>query len=318
MDLVTGVTGQDGGYLAELLLQSGRRTIGLVLPGEKLPAWVLELQARGLGLAACDLREPGEFRQLLRELKPERVFHCAAVSVPQQAARNAQVSQQINITSVEVLCDWLRREAAEARVLTVSSSAVFGPAVEGPCDESFASQPEGEYAQQKARVRQLAVETRARGLFCACAIPFNHESPRRPDSFVLPKVCRAAASISLGRQQSLELGALSPSRDWGYAPEYVQAMQWMLDVPEPHELVLATGEAHSVQELVELAFSLGGLNWKEHVSSDAGLIRPGDAQLSVGNPRRAYVELGWEARTKFEALVRLVFEQLRSELAAAR
>ncbi len=307
MDLVTGITGQDGGYLAELLLAAGRRTVGLVMPGESMPAWVTELQGRGLGLAACDLAEPSALRQLLRELKPERVYHCAAISVPLEAAANTQRSQQVNVTSVEVLCDWLRREAHDARVLAVSSSTIFGSSSEGLFDETSPVQADGEYARQKARVRELATEARGRGLYCACAIPFNHESPRRPDSFVLPKVCRAAARISRGRQNGLELGALSPIRDWGYAPEYAQALQWMLDVPQPLELVLATGEAHSVQELVETAFGLAGLDWRAHVSSDSSLLRPLDPQSSVGNPRRAFVELGWEARTRFSELVGLIY-----------
>lgn len=313
MELVTGVTGQDGGYLAELLLAAGRRTVGLVMPGETLPPWVTALQSQGLGLAACDLAEPSNWRLLLRELKPERVYHCAAISVPQEAANNARVSQQVNVTSVEVLCDWLRREAHESRGLVMSSSAVFGGGADAPLSETSPLNPQGEYASQKVRVLELAREARGRGQYCACAIPFNHESARRPDSFVLPKICRAAARISRGLQNKVQLGALSPQRDWGYAPEYAQALQWMLEVPEPQELVLATGEAHSVQEAVELAFGLADLNWRECINSDNALLRRDDPQVTVGDPKRAFIELGWEARTRFQALVKLLFDAALAE-----
>lgn len=312
MDLVTGVTGQDGGYLAAQLLAAGRRVVGLVMPGEALPPWVIELQAQGLGLSACDLADPSSFRHLLRELKPERVYHCAAVSVPRAAAADTRLSRLVNVTSVEVLCDWLRRDQHDARALVVSSSAVFASSPE-PQDESSPSLPLSEYGRQKTEVRQLAAEARGRGLFAACAIPFNHESPRRSDDFVLPKLCRAAARISLGLQHAVELGALSPRRDWGYAPEYTQAMQWMLEVAQPLELVLATGEAHSVGELAELAFAAAGLPAAEYLRSSSELLRGDDQSISVGKPRRAFMELGWEARTQLAELVALMVKAARSE-----
>jgi GDPmannose 4,6-dehydratase len=307
--LVTGAGGQDGSYLTEQLAAGGTQVVAAVHPDEPLPQYALELRERGMcELVACDLTDPVAFRQLLRFHQPERVFHLAAVSHPVVCERDPQRSRAVNVTSTEVLTDWVRRDSHATRALVISSAAAFGQAEQSPQSELTPMQPLDEYGRQKQEVRRLATQARQDGRYVACAIPFNHESPRRPPEFVFAKVCRAAARISRGRQSELRLGNTAARRDWGYAPEYVTAMLWMLDVEEPLELVLATGEHHSVQELVSAAFAHVGIEPAEHLASDATLFREDDPPALVGDASRAWQELGWEAKTRFAALVRLMME----------
>ncbi len=312
--LITGVGGQDGGYLAEQLAASQTPSLGLLAPGEAVPSHLMKLQSNGqIELAACDLADHAAFRQLLRSVQPDRVFHLAAVSHPPTAERDPAASRAVNVTSLEVLLDWMRRDRHDARLLTVSSAAIFGLPDSQPQDERTPARPVNEYGRQKLQVRQLAAEARTAGLFAACAIPFNHESPRRSEEYVFAKVCRGAARISRGMQQQLSVGNLRARRDWGYAPEYATAMSWMLEIERPTELVLATGEAHSVEELVAAACARAGVEVGRRVTSDPTLVRGDDAPELVGNARRAWEELGWEAATRFVDLVALMVDSALTE-----
>jgi GDPmannose 4,6-dehydratase len=307
--LITGIAGQDGSYLAELLTREGEEVTGLIHPGQEIPPYLQQLHdASPLQFLPCDLADPHAFRLLLRELAPERVFHFAAVSNPAACEADPAGSRQVNIVSCEVLLDWQKRDQHGARVLLMSSAAVFGDPLEQPQREATPPNPSGEYGRQKQAVRDLAAAARDEGHFAACAIAFNHESERRPESFVFAKVCNSAARIALGQQTELRLGPLTPRRDWGFAPDYVQAMAWMLDVPQPLELVIASGEAHSIGELAELACATVGLDSARHVISDepsAGAHVRG-ADVSQGDPTLAQRELGWEPRTRFAQLVPLL------------
>lgn len=304
--------GQDGSYLAEQLIAAGMQLTGIVHPRRELPVYVENLREHGAcELLAVDLADPAAFRHALRSYQPERVFHLGAVSHPLACEEDPETSRSVNVTSVEVLLDWLRRDRPEARVLTVASSAVFGKPDGGVLDEQSPADPQSEYARQKQAVRELAAAARDQGLFVACAIPFNHESPRRTEDFVFTKICRSAVRIAARRQDQLALGNMSVKRDWGYAPEYVTAMAWMLDIDTPTELVLATGEAHSVLELAKLALSSLGLEPNEHIVSDPALARSGDVAEMVGDASRAWNELGWEATTKFTELVRMMVDAAR-------
>ncbi len=310
--LITGVCGQDGSYLAEQLIAAGRQVTGLIHPHETVPPYITELvKTAKLELAPCDLAEPASFRHLLRRLAPERVFHLAAMSHPLACEREPELSMQVNVVSVEVICEWQKRDKPEARVLLPSSSAVFGEPAQSPQTEETPSNPKGVYAWQKQQVRSLAEQARTAGLFTACPILFNHESPRREENFVVPKVCASAARIAAGGQSTLRLGNLHVRRDWGYAPEYTVAMAWMLDVPEPLELVLATGAAHSVEDLARLAFAAVGLDWREHVESTVELQRGGEQATIVGKAELAWQELGWEAETRLPKLVELLVAHYR-------
>ena len=309
--LITGINGQDGSYLAEQLQAAGHVPTGVIPPHEPVQPYLQDASGKPLyRLEHCDLAEPAELRKLLRALKPERVFHLAAMSFPPQCEREPELSRKINVTSVEVLCEWLHRDSPASRALVCSSAAVFG-AAPVPQSEATPAAPGNEYGRQKQRVRELAAQARKDSLFVACAIPFNHESERRPERFAFAKICCGAARIARGKQELLELGNLDPVRDWGYAPEYVQGLSWMLDMPQPLELVLATGEGHSVRELVDAAFAEAGADPALFVRADPGLLRGHDPSRSVGDPARALEELNWEAHTKFADLVkRLVRAQL--------
>lgn len=320
--LVSGVSGQDGSYLAESLLArppeggDGRplRTIGVVKPGDPIPAYVAGLQRKGLGLAACDISDSGAWRRLLRELAPQRVYHCAALSLPAQVNESARLAEQVNVASAVALLDWQAKDAHRARVLLVSSSSVYGRPSVAPQDEDTPAVPVDEYGRQKQRLRELAREAREAGFYTACAIPFNHESPRHGEDFVLPKICRGAARIKLGRQDLLRLGDLSAQRDWGYAPEYAQGLRWFLEAQDPIEAVLATGEAHSVGEALGQAFSLLGLDPERQAAWDAALMRPNDFSASVGDASRAKRELGWSPKTRFAELVPILVQAALDEL----
>lgn len=307
--VITGISGQDGSYLAEQLLAAGERLVGLIMPAEKLPPYVEQMHRLGsCEFVHCDLADPAALRHFLRTFKPSRVFHLAAISQPAACEANPVLSRTVNVTSVEVLCDWVRREQPSARVLLSSSSAIFGDGSRESNNEASAISPINEYGRQKAQVREIAAHGRAEGHYIACAIPFNHESERRPEQFVFAKICNSAARISKRRQESLSLGDTSSVRDWGYAPEYVTAMRWMLEIEQPTELVLASGEGHSVAELVQTAFGYLDLDVRRYVSMDPALVRKADPHHSVGNPAKAWEELGWEATTRFEALVQLMID----------
>ena len=297
------MTGQDGSYVAELLVRTDAKVIGTLDPHSSIPAYNDRLQRSGkLSLLACDIGDTVAFRHLLRELQPNRVFHLGAISTAREAADNAVISQRVNVASVETLIDWVKRDAPGARVLTMSSAAIFGDSP-GPHNERTPTRPMDEYGRQKLLVRDLSTDARRAGLYFACAIPFNHESPRRDERFVFAKVCRGAARIARDAQTKLVLGNLEARRDWGYAPEYCEALVSMLMTEYPQELVLATGEAHSVRELVEAAFSKAGVaDLEEHVESDFMLQRAADYDL-VGDSSRAGEVIGWQARTKFLELV---------------
>jgi GDPmannose 4,6-dehydratase len=302
--LITGVTGQDGSYLAQQACAMGHSVSGLMDPREPIPPYLLGPGGQPLcHLEPCEMADPAMFRKALRALRPNRVFHLAAMSFPPSCDKDEAVSQQVNVTSVEVLLEWLHRDSPASRALVCASSAVFGSSP-APLDETSPEQPVNLYGRQKQRVRLLARQARASGLFVACAIPFNHESERRPELFALAKICFSAARIARGTQARLDLGNVEPVRDWGYAPEYTQAMWWMLDLEHANELVLATGEGHSVRELVDCAFAEAGISPQDYVQHDPVLARGAEINTSIGNPARALEELNWEAQTKFDALVR--------------
>lgn len=306
--LITGVTGQDGSYLAEQLARASGQVMGTLDPHSTIPPYVEKLQRNGkLSLLTCDIADTSAFRHLLREFSPSKVFHLAAISTATETAHDTELSSRVNVASVETLLDWLKRDAPGARLLTMSSAAIFGES-RGPHSEATPPQPVDEYGRQKLHVRELSAVARSAGLFVACAIPFNHESPRRDDRFVFSKVCRGAAHIRRGEQGKLALGNLEARRDWGYAPEYCEALVAMLETEQPAELVLATGEAHSVRELVDAAFATAGITeWEPHVESDFMLQRAADYDL-IGDAALANETIGWRARTKFTQLVELMMK----------
>jgi GDPmannose 4,6-dehydratase len=315
--LVTGVCGQDGSYLAEQLLTAGHEIVGVMAPGETIPPYVGALRESGAcELVACNLAAPADFRHLLRLRSPDRVFHLGAVSSPAACESHPSGSRRVNVASVEVLLDWQKRDMPEARLLVASSAAIFGMPRQSPQDETTPVNPLGEYARQKLAVREAAAAARKAGAFVSCVIPFNHESPRRPEQFVFAKICNSAVRIAKGEQKQIELGNLHSRRDWGYAQEYATAMAWMLDIDEPTELVLATGEAHSVQELAQAAFARVGLEAAKCIASNPALSLAEDPPELCGKPDKAWTELGWEAQTRFAALIDLMIGAAQAGVSA--
>jgi GDPmannose 4,6-dehydratase len=308
--LVTGIGGQDGSYLAELLLGHGYEVFGTVLGSpEGLPD--------GVQLVELDLADA------IRELKPDETYHLASVSFVPASWEDPVGTSSFAAASVATVLDTLRREHPEGRFLNAASAEMFGLPRETPQTEETPVAPITPYGASKAFAHFLTGAFRRQyGLHATSAILFNHESPRRPEHFLTRKVSRGAAAISLGLEEELRLGDLTARRDWGFAGDYVRAMWLMLQADEPDDYVVATGDAHTVEEFVTAAFGHLGLDWRDHVRYDESLSR-GAAELPalVGDPTKIRERLGWEPEVRFDELVRMLvdadLEQLRSQAAAS-
>jgi GDPmannose 4,6-dehydratase len=299
--LITGVTGQDGSYLAELLLERGYEVHGLVRRDAETAASV--------HVHVGDLRDRDSLAAALEAARPDEVYNLAAASSVAASWEDPALTGEITGVGVARLLEAVRTTCPEARLFHASSNEIFGPGRKGSADEATPLAPRTPYGAAKAYAHHLVVGHRdAYGLYCCNGILFNHESPRRGEQFVTRKITRGAAAISLGQADELRLGTLETRRDWGYAPDYVEAMWLMLQRVEPADYVLATGEAHSVRDCVAVAFSHVGLDWGDHVTLDDEFKRPAEAEPLVGNASKAREELGWEPRTGFEEMIRLMVE----------
>lgn len=300
--LVTGVTGQDGSWLAEQLLAEGSQVFGLVRPGRRA-------DIPGVVLLEGDMRDAASLRRAVDAARPEEVYHLAAATFVPGSWDNPDEVFDINAAGVERLATALLDSGAGARLCHASSAEIFGPPTGRPQDEDHPLLATTPYGRSKVRAHRSVARLRSEhGLFACSAILFNHESPRRPPSFVTRKITMAAAAIARGSTQPLVLGHLEAARDWGYAPEYVAAMRLMLRAAEPRDYVVATGRAATVREFAALAFARVGLDWREHVRSDAGLGRPDDTAARIGDPSRIRRDLGWKAVTTLEELVALMVD----------
>jgi GDPmannose 4,6-dehydratase len=306
--LITGIGGQDGSYLAELLLGKGYDVFGVVREGGTFPN--LDAIRDRIELIEADLLDQGSLVRALRQTEPREIYHLAAPSfVPQSWERPVETAEFAAVGATAML-EALRTTAPEARFYQASSSEIFGHPRERPQTELTPLSPLTPYGVAKAYAHFIVGSYRERyGLHVSSGILYNHESPRRPTTFLPRKVANAAAAISLGRQDSVQLGNLDACRDWGYAGDYVNAMWLMLQQEEPGDYVIATGELRSVRDLVERAFARVGLDWQEHVRVDESLQR-GKAELHdlVGNPAKAHEQLGWTREVAFEQLVDLLVD----------
>jgi GDPmannose 4,6-dehydratase len=303
--LVTGVGGQDGSYLAELLLGHGYEVFGTALSSpEGLPD-------------AVELVH--DATQAIRELKPDETYHLASASFVPASWEDPVGTSRFATESAAGLLDALRREHPEGRFLNAASAEIFGVPRETPQTEETPVAPITPYGAGKAFAHFLTGAFRRQyGLHANSAILFNHESERRPEQFLTRKVSRGAAAISLGLEQELRLGDLTARRDWGYAPDYVRAMWMMLQADEPDDCVVATGEAHTVEEFVAAAFQHVGLDWREYVRHDESLSRgAADSPELVGDPTKIRQRLGWEPEVRFEELVRRLVDADVAQLQAA-
>jgi GDPmannose 4,6-dehydratase len=309
--LVTGVTGQDGAYLAGALLNKGYRVFGAYRRSSTQNFWRLEHLGikEQVELVPFDLLDMGSIVRAIEEIGPDEVYNLAAQSfVGVSFSQPLATSTITGLGPVHIL-EALRLVKPDTRFYQASSSEMFGKVQAVPQNESTPFYPRSPYAVAKLYAHWAVVNYReSYGMFCCSGILFNHESPLRGLEFVTRKITDGVARIKLGLADRISLGNLEARRDWGYAPEYVEAMWLMLQKEPPRDYVVATGETHSVREFVEEAFSLAGLDWRKYVVTDTALIRPAEVDLLVGDPSLAHRELGWKAKTSFRELVRLMLE----------
>jgi GDPmannose 4,6-dehydratase len=317
--LVTGITGQDGSYLAEILLEKGYEVHGLVRRASAESFQRLRNVRDDLALHTGDLLDQRSLVDVMRECRPDEIYNLAAMSFV--AASWTQPTLTAEFTGVGVIrvLEAMREVCPEARLYQASSSEMFGKVREVPQHEATPFYPRSPYGVAKVFGHFITVNYReSYGLHASSGILFNHESPRRGLEFVTRKVTRTAAAIKLGILEELAIGNLDARRDWGFAPEYVEAMWMMLQRDEPGDFVIGTGKSHSVHDLVRIAFDHVGIDPEGRIRSDPGLVRPAEVDDLVGDASKAKRELGWEPRTSFEDLVRLMVDaDLRSLQAGA-
>ena len=307
--LITGITGQDGSYLAELLLDEGYEVVGMVRRSSTVNfERIAHIQDR-IDLVPGDLLDEVSLIGLLREHRPVEVYNLAAQSFVQTSWGQPVLTGETTALGVTRLLDAIRMVDPAIRFYQASSSEMFGKVQAVPQDESTSFYPRSPYGVAKVYGHWITVNYReSYGLHASSGILFNHESPRRGLEFVTRKVTHAVARIAHGLAEKLPLGNLDAQRDWGYAGDYVRAMWLMLQRDEPGDFVVATGETHSVRELCEIAFARVGLDWSEHVVIDDRFLRPAEVDLLVGDPSRARDELGWERSVEFSELVGMMVD----------
>ncbi len=316
--LVTGIAGQDGSYLAELLVGRGYEVVGVVREAPDGAYENLAAVRDRIGLVQADLLDEQALAAALRAHRPQEVYNLASPSFVPLSWQQPVVTAEFAAVGVTSLLEAIRAVDPGMRFYQASSSEIFGEPVDVPQSESTPLSPVTPYGVAKAYGHFIVGSYRRRyGLHGSCGILYNHESPRRPADFLPSKVARAAAAISLGHEREVVLGDLDAERDWGYAADYVEAMWLMLQRDEPGDYVVASGALHSVRELVELAFAYAGLDWRDHVRTDPSLERgPAELHRLVGNPSKAREQLGWRPRVGFQELVRLLVDTALERLQA--
>jgi len=302
--LITGITGQDGSFLAELLIEKGYAVTGMIRRGEQEPLGAAEHLRSELELIRGDLLEPGSLRAAIESVQPREIYHLAAPAfVPASWERPRETAAAI-VGSCAAVLEAVREIDPETRVFVPSSGAIFGEAPESPQREETPCRPTTPYAICKLAAHQLVGALREHdGLHASSGIVFNHESERRPQSYVTRRITHAAAAISLGLQQELTLGSLDAVRDWSFAGDIMDGAWLMLQQERPGDYVLASGVGHTVAEFARAAFACAGLEADRYLRVDQALVRAPESTPSVGDPGRARALLGWKPRVGFEELV---------------
>jgi GDPmannose 4,6-dehydratase len=307
--LITGITGQDGSYLADLLLEKGYEVHGMVRRSSTETFQRLEHIRDDLVLHTGDLLDQRSLGDVLRACEPDEIYNLAAMSFVAASWSQPVLTAEFTATGVTRMLEAMRDVSPEARFYQASSSEMFGMVREVPQSETTPFYPRSPYGVAKAYGHFITVNYReSYDLFACSGILFNHESERRGLEFVTRKVTHAVAAIKLGLAEELALGNLEAERDWGYAKDYVEAMWLMLQQDEPDDYVIGTGEAHSVRELVDVAFDQVGLDPEGHVKIDPRFLRPAEVEHLIGDSSKAREKLGWEPRTSFDELVRLMVD----------
>ena len=309
--LITGITGQDGSYLAEFLLEKGYEVIGLVRRTSTVNFERIGHIQDKIQIVSGDMLDETSLVHVIDEYRPDEVYNLAAQSFVQESWRQPVFTGEVTALGVTRLLDAIRMVDRENKIrfYQASSSEMFGKVREVPQTENTPFYPRSPYGVAKVYGHWITVNYReSYGMHATSGILFNHESPRRGLEFVTRKVTDAVARIKLGLQDKVALGNLDARRDWGFAGDYVEALWLMLQQDEPSDYVVATGETHSVQDLCEVAFSYVDLDWREHVVQDPRFMRPAEVDLLVGNPAKARARLGWEPRVSFEELIHMMVD----------
>jgi GDPmannose 4,6-dehydratase len=303
--LITGITGQDGSYLAEFLLEKGYEVHGMVRRASTETFQRLAGFRDALVLHTGDLLDQRSLVDVLRESEPDEIYNLAAMSFVAASWSQPVLTAEFTAVGVTRILEAMREVVPEARFYQASSSEMFGQVREVPQTETTPFYPRSPYGVAKCYGHFITVNYReSYGLFTASGILFNHESPRRGLEFVTRKVTHGAAAIKLGLQEELALGNLDAERDWGYAKDYVEAMWLMLQHDEPDDFVIATGKVHSVRELVDVAFAHVGVDPAGHIRIDERYLRPAEVEHLIGDSSKAREKLGWQPRTSFEEMIR--------------
>jgi GDPmannose 4,6-dehydratase len=307
--LITGITGQDGSHLADLLLEKGYEVHGMVRRSSTETFQRLEHVRDELTLHTGDLLDQRSLVDVLRECEPEEIYNLAAMSFVAASWSQPVLTAEFTAVGVTRMLEAMREVVPEARFYQASSSEMFGKVQEVPQSEKTPFYPRSPYGVAKCYGHFITVNYReSYDLFACSGILFNHEGERRGLEFVTRKVTHGAAAIKLGLTDELSLGNLDAERDWGYAKDYVEAMWLMLQEDEPDDYVIATGEAHSVRELVRVAFEHAGVDPDEHVRIDPKFMRPAEVEHLIGDATKAREKLGWAPRTTFEQMVKLMVD----------
>jgi len=311
--LITGVTGQDGSYLAELLLEKGYRVVGMVRRASTENFERIAHVRERIELRQADLLDQLSLIDLLKDVQPDEIYNLAAQSFVPTSWQQPVLTAEFDAVGVTRILEAIRNAAPGARFYQASSSEMFGKVRETPQRETTPFHPRSPYGVAKVYGHFITVNYReSYGLYAVSGILFNHESPRRGMEFVTRKVTDGVARIKLGLARELRLGNLDARRDWGFAGDYVDAMWRMLQQPTADDYVVATGETHSVGELVEVAFGAVGLDWRQYVKTDPAFLRPAEVDLLIGDATKARTVLGWKPAVTFAGLVEMM---VRADLA---
>lgn len=307
--LITGITGQDGSYLAELLLAKGYEVYGMVRRSSVERFERLEQIKDKVTLVQGDLTDQSSLDEAIKEIQPGEVYNLAAQSFVPTSWNQPTLTGEVTGLGTTRLLEAVRKHCPTARFYQASSSEMFGKVREVPQTELTPFHPRSPYGVAKVYGHFITVNYReSYGLYACSGVLFNHESPRRGLEFVTRKITNGVARIKHGLSEELRLGNLDAKRDWGFAGDYVEAMHLMLQQTEPDDYVVATGETHTVREFVEIAFGSAGLKWEDYVVFDKRFMRPAEVDLLVGDPSKAKEKLGWTPTVSFEGLIQMMVE----------
>ena len=307
--LITGITGQDGSYLADLLLKKGYRVVGMVRRSSTENLGRIAHGRDRIELEQADLLDQLSLIEIIRKVQPDEIYNLAAQSFVPASWDQPVLTAEFTALGVPRLLDAMRMEKPDAKFYQASSSEMFGKVRQSPQNEETPFYPRSPYGVAKVYGHFITINYReSYDLFASSGILFNHESPRRGREFVTRKITYTTAQIKLGLADKLFLGNLDARRDWGYALDYVEAMHRMLQQPEPGDYVVASGKMHSVRDLCQIAFDHLGLDWEKHVEIDPQFLRPAEVDRLCGDASKAHKELEWEPSVDFEGLIKLMVE----------